>query len=72
MDFFWLSFFKKLRLDLQFFRQVDDELEVVEGIFIDSAYAVVNEERAQQKGQEENLCVVIFVFVQRAYPFAVH
>ena len=59
-------------LDLQFPRQVDNQLQVVERVFVDGPNAVVDEKRAQKQGKQEYFRVVVFIFVERADTFTVN
>jgi len=57
---------------LQFPRQVDNQLQVVERVFVDGPNAVVDEKRAQKQGKQEYFRVVVFIFVERADTFTVN
>ena len=58
-------------LDLQFPRQVDNQLQVVERVLVDGPNAVVDEKRTEKQGKQEYLRVVVFIFVERADTFTI-
>ena len=58
-------------LDLERLGEVDDEAQVVEGVLVDGAHAVVHEQGAHQESQQEDLRVVILLLVEGAKAFGV-
>ena len=56
---------------MQLLGQIDDQLEIIQCVFIDRPDAIVDEERAEEKRKQKNLCIMVLVFIQRAYAFAI-
>jgi hypothetical protein len=55
--------FDAARLNLNVFGQVDNETELLEGVFINTSYAVVYEKTSEKNCQRKNPHIVVGVFV---------
>lgn len=61
-----------LRFALDVLSQIDDQVEGVEGIFIDASHRVIDKVRAEKEGKEENPGVMIGIFVHSSKSFRIN
>lgn len=72
LDFLRVTLSEGFRLYLEFLGKIDDQGKGVYGVFINCVHGIEDELTAKQKGKEEDLGVMVYVFIKGTDTLAVY
>lgn len=60
---FGFNFFLVLWFDVNILGDIDDQIQILDGIFINTSHGVIDKTRTQENGETENSIVMVCVFI---------